>query len=126
MRESDILLILWDYCAERRSRINKLTARNLFQLQGQNPTMATLGEEGYILNLCNFQWFEWCYFMDQGESFPMQKEALGKVLGPAKNCGNEMAQWILNSNSQIFPCRSLCHLRTKELNNNLVEERKHL
>ena len=72
MRESDSPLVLWDYCAEIRARNNNLTATKLFQLQGQNPTMATLGEEGDILNLC--------YFRDQGESFPMQKEALGKVL----------------------------------------------
>ena len=66
MRESDSPLFLWDYCAERRSRINNLNARNMFQLQVQNPTMATLGEEGDISNLCNFQWLEWCYFRDQG------------------------------------------------------------
>ena len=74
MQESDSPLVLWDYCAERRARINNLTARNLFQLQGKNTTMATLGEEGDISNLCNFQWFEWCYFRDQGGSFPMQKK----------------------------------------------------
>ena len=37
-----------------------------------------------------------------------------------------MAQWILKSNSQIVPRRSLRHLRTEELNNNLAEERKRL
>ena len=51
MQESDSLLVLWDYFAERRARINNLTARNLFQIQGQNPTMANIGEEGDISNL---------------------------------------------------------------------------
>ena len=37
-----------------------------------------------------------------------------------------MAQWILKSNSQIVPRRSLRHLRTEDLNKNLVEERKGL
>ena len=37
-----------------------------------------------------------------------------------------MSQWILKSNSQIVSCRSLLHLRTEELNKNLVEERKRL
>ena len=57
MRESDIPLVLWYYCAERRAQINNLTAKNLFQIQGQNPRMETLGEEGDISNICNFQWF---------------------------------------------------------------------
>ena len=54
MQESDSPLILWDYCAERRARVNNLTARNFFQLQEQNPTMSTLGEEGDTSNICNF------------------------------------------------------------------------
>jgi len=45
-------LVLWDYCAERRSMIFCLTTRDLFQLQGTNPYTATFGEEGDILNLC--------------------------------------------------------------------------
>ena len=65
IRKSNSPLVLWDYCAKRRAIINNLTARNLFELQGHNPTMVTLGEEGDISNLCYFQWFEWCYFRDQ-------------------------------------------------------------
>ena len=56
----------------------------------------------------------------------MQKYALGKFLVPANNYGNDMAQWILKPNSQIFPRCSICHLKNEDLNNNLVEERKHL
>ena len=57
MRYSDSPMVLWDYCAERRVRINNLTARKLFQLQGQNPYMVTMGEEGDISNICMFKWF---------------------------------------------------------------------
>ena len=39
-----------------------LTSNNLFQLEGQNPYMATLGEMGDISNLCQFGWYEWVYF----------------------------------------------------------------
>ena len=62
LRESNSPLVLWDYASERRTRIHNLTPRNLFQLQGQNPHMATLGEEGDISNVCTFGWYEWCYF----------------------------------------------------------------
>ena len=33
---------------------------------------------------------------------------LGRVLGPAKGDGNEMAQWILKSNGRVIPRRT-CH-----------------
>ena len=30
-------LVFWDYCAERRALIKNMTAKDLFQLQGQTP-----------------------------------------------------------------------------------------
>ena len=103
LRESHAPLVLWDYCAERRARIHNLTAWDLFQLQGQNPHSATLGDEGNISNLCQFNWYQWCYFRDKSASFPFQTQSLGRVLGPAKNAGNEMSQWILKDNGKVVP-----------------------
>jgi len=84
VRESDSPIILWDHCTERKSRINNLTARNLFQLEGQNPHLVTFGVEGDISNIFKFEWFEWCYFRQRKESFPLPKEVLGRVLGPSR------------------------------------------
>ena len=99
-----------------------LTTNNLFQLQGQNPHMATLGEMADISNLCQFGWYQWVYFRQHTEKFPHQKEVLGRCLGPTKDEGNEMAQWILQENAQIVPRRTLRKLREEELSpNNLVE-----
>ena len=92
-----------------------LTANNLFQLQGQNPYMATLGEMGDISNLCQFGWYEWVYFRQNTARFPYQKEELGRCLGPTKNEGNEMCQWILQKNGQVVPRRTLRRLRAEEL-----------
>ena len=36
MKDTDSPLRFWDYCAERRVKINNLTAKNLFQLHGSN------------------------------------------------------------------------------------------
>ena len=92
-----------------------LTANNLFQLEGQNPYMATLGEMGDISNLCQFGWYEWVQFRQHTAVFPYQKEELGRCLGPTKNEGNEMCQWILQQNGQIVPRRTLRRLRPIEL-----------
>eukprot|EP00970_Alexandrium_tamarense_P013767 scaffold3678_cov106-Alexandrium_tamarense.AAC.1 len=125
IRETHSPLVLWDYCAERRALIFNLTAKNLFQLQGQNPYTATFGEEGDISNLCQFGWYEWVYFRDGSQAFPTMRECLGRCLGPAKNEGNEMAQWILKMNAQIVPRRSLHRLSEAELNpTNEIELRK--
>ncbi len=41
------------------------------------------------------------YYQDQSAFFPFPKECLGWCLGPAKNEGNAMTQWILNENGQV-------------------------
>ena len=47
--------------------------------------------------------------------FPFNREVLGRVLGPAKGEGNEMAQWILKANGNVVPLRSSRPLKTDEV-----------
>ena len=115
MKDSDCPLAFWDYCVERRARINNLTAKDLFSLHGTNPQTALNGEEGDISNICQYQWYDWCYFREQKERFPFNREVLGRVLGPAKGEGNEMAQWILKANGHVVPRRSSRPLKADEI-----------
>ena len=46
--------------------------------------------------------------------FPKQKELLGRVLGPSKNEGNQMAQNILTVHGTVVPRRSLRRLTQQE------------
>ena len=48
-------------------------------------------------------------------AFPNNKEVLGRVLGPARGTGNEMAQWILKANSRVVPRKSLRPLKVDEI-----------
>ena len=116
LRESDCPLVFWDYCCERRARINNLTARNLFQLEGRNAHFSITGEDGDISNLCQFSWYEWCYYREHTAGFPLPREILGRVLGPSKGEGNEMAQWILKANGRVVPRRTAVPLTTAQLN----------
>ncbi len=100
-------LVLWDYCMERRALIFQVTAKKLFQLNGTNPHTATFGTEADISHLCVFGWYEWVYYCNQSAAYPYQKECLGRCLGPAKNEGNIMAQWVLKENGRVVPRRSL-------------------
>ena len=83
MRESDSPMCLWDYCVERQAKINNLTAKDNFKLHGMTPHTATLAEEGDISSLCQFGWYEWCYYHEQTAAFPHSDEVLGWILGPA-------------------------------------------
>ena len=103
MHESDSPMCLWDYCVERQARINNLTAKGNFKLHGMTPHTVTLAEEGDISSLCHFGWHEWGYYREQTAAFPHNRKVLGRVLGPARGKGNEMAQWVLKANRQIVP-----------------------
>ena len=115
MHESNSPLWFWDYCGERRARINNLTAKDAFRLHGTTPHTITTGDEGDISNLCQYTWYEWCYFREQTAVFPNNKEVLGRVLGPPRGAGNEMAQWILKANGRVVPRRSLRPLKVDEI-----------
>ena len=65
MHESNSLMSLWDYCMERRARIINLLAKDNFKLYGMTPHTATLAEEGDISSLCQFGWYERCYYLIQ-------------------------------------------------------------
>jgi hypothetical protein len=126
MRESNSPLPFWDYCCERRARIHNLTAKDAFRLHGTNPHTATLNEEGDISNICQYKWYEWCYYREQTAAFPFNKEVLGRVLGPARGEGNEMAQWILKANGNVIPRRSHRPLQTSELYSPSEEKKRRI
>jgi hypothetical protein len=118
LRTTNCPLALWDYCAECRALIHNLTPRDLFQTAGKTPTEATFGTQGDISNLCQFGWYDWCYYQEVGaHQFPHQRNLLGRVLGPSKNEGNEMAQNILTHNGKVVPCRTLRRLTIDEIHN---------
>ena len=120
-------LVLWDYAAERRAAIISLTARDIFQLQGSNPYTVTFGDEGGISILCQFGWYEWVYFygISSISQFPFPKAMLGQSLGPAKNEGNKMMQWILKQNGGVVPRRTVRKLTSEMLaSSNEIEKVK--
>jgi hypothetical protein len=126
MRESNCPLVLWDYCVERRARINNMTAKNSFKLHGTNAHTDLTSEEGDISNLCQYGWYDWCYFREKKEKFPFNREVLGRVLGPAKGEGNEMAQWVLKANGQVVPRRTLRPLHVAEIHSPMEEKKREI
>ena len=46
--------------------------------------------------------------------FPHGLEVLGRCLGPAKDHGNEIAQWVLKATGHVLPLRTLRRLTPHE------------
>ena len=79
------------------------------------PHTLTTGDKGDISNLCQYAWYELCYFRDKTAAFLNIKEVLGRVLGPARGEDNETVQWIFKANGRVVPRRSLRPLNVDEL-----------
>ena len=115
MEEANCPLRFWDYCLECRVQIYELTSHDQIKVRGSNPHTETFGDQGDISNLCQFQWYNWCYFRDHKAPFPHNQEVLGRVLGPARGEGNELSQWVLKSSGNVVPCQTIRALQLDEL-----------
>ena len=96
-------------------RIYNLTSLDHIKVRGSNPHTETFGEQGDISNLCPFRWYQWCYFRDHKAPFPHNQEVLGHVLGPARGEDNELSQWVLKSNGNVVPRRTVQVLQLDEI-----------
>jgi hypothetical protein len=126
MKRSNCPLAFWDYCVERRARIHNMISKDTFKLRGTNPHTDVMGEDGDISNLCQYKWYEWCYYREQGANFPFNKELLGRVLGPARGEGNEMAQWVLTSRGTVVPRRSQRPLKVDEVHSEVEQKKREI
>ena len=103
IRITDSPLVIWDYCIECQMYIYNMMAWDDFKVCRSNPHTLMTGEEGNISNLCQYGWYDWCYYCVHTARFPYNQEVLGRVLGSAHYKGNELAQWVLKVNGNIMP-----------------------
>jgi hypothetical protein len=54
-----------------------------------------------------FGFYDFVYFRDDTQQFPMATEALGRFLGKSHGVGNAMTCWILKGYGKIVPRRTL-------------------
>ena len=74
-------LPFWDYCLEHHAWIYNMTACNNLKTRGTNPHTATLGVKGDISNLCQYSWYDWCYYQDHTTKFPHNQEVWDEYWG---------------------------------------------
>ena len=124
LRDTHAPLVLWDFCALHKAKINNATAKGLFQLHGVTPHEATFGEEPDISNICQFGFYDWVYYREQTAKFPYPSEMLGRVLGPSDGEGNEMSQWILRVDGRIIARQTVRPLTPDEYSSKIEQTKR--
>ena len=65
-------------------------------------------------------------FREKEFDFPLAREVLRRVLGPAKVEGNERAQWVLKANGNVVSCCTNCPLNTSELSSETKKRKRNV
>ena len=86
-----------------RAAIYNVTARDDIKLEGQTPYARMFGDTPDISNLV-WGWYDWTYYRDN-KLFQCPVKCWAEysdlgTCGPAKNQGNEMAQYVLQINGK--------------------------
>ena len=113
-RASNAPMVLWENSIQQRASTHNVIPCPLFQADGQTPHISTFGVQGDISNLYTFECYERVYYREGG-SFPENKEKIGRVLGPFKNKGNYMAQYMLNAKARVITRCTICKLSKDEI-----------
>ena len=107
MRVANSPLPFWYYCLECHARIYNMTTHDNLKIRCAIPHTATLGVEGDISSLCQYSWYDWCYYRDHTAKFLHNQEVLGRVLGPdhvmgmkwRNGCSRQMGKWYQDAHS---------------------------
>ena len=112
--DSNCPMTLWCYCVERRATIIYSTVRTNHLLQGTTPYSYIAGQSTDISSISEYGWYEWVIYRMEDSKFPVNHQRLEKILGPAKNAGSAMSQWVLSATGDIMPIQTLRSLTEVE------------
>ncbi len=91
---------LWCFALEYESYVRSYTAHDIFQFDGRIPEMVVSGETADISPFCEYSFWDWVKFREDGVAFPDNQMVLGKYLGPSIDVGPAMMQHVMKTNGE--------------------------
>ena len=82
------------------------------------------GQPTDISAICEFGWYDWCYYRDPSAKFPILVERLGRFLCPEYHFGTAIYKWVMNQNVNVLPQHTQRSLNAGDINS-YMEEWKH-
>ncbi|KAL3786440.1 hypothetical protein HJC23_011021 [Cyclotella cryptica] len=92
---------LWCFALEYKSYVRSHTVHGIYRLDGPVPETIVSGETANISPFCEFGFWDWVKFQDQGVAFPGDALVLGKYLGPSIDVGPAMTSRVMKANGEI-------------------------
>ena len=73
------------------------------------------GKTSDIINICEYEWYEWVMFLDNVTSYPENRRTLGRYIAPAIDVGSSLCHDILKADRNISCQTTVRSLNLKEL-----------
>eukprot|EP00804_Cyclotella_cryptica_P025829 CCRYP_002699-RA/>CCRYP_002699-RA protein AED:0.25 eAED:0.20 QI:0/-1/0/1/-1/1/1/0/678 len=92
---------LWCFALEYELYVRSHTAHDIYRLDGRVPETIVLGETADISPFCEFGFWDWVKFRDQGVAFPGDALVLSKYLDPSIDVGPALTSRVMKANGEI-------------------------
>ena len=109
-------LRLWSYASKWGAAIRRLTALDIPELDGRTPYEHVTGSTPNITPYAMFDWYQPVYFHQPVAGYPHQKRVIGRLIGVADNCTDELAYVILPKTGRIQIRKSVWAVEPDEFN----------
>lgn len=95
LRQTGAPLRTWSYCAKWVTAIRRFTASDIPELDGRTPYEYVVGSTPDISPLALFDFWELVYVLMPVPAYPHEKKVIGRWLGLADNCTDDMAYVVV-------------------------------
>ena len=112
---------LWSYAGKWGAALRRLTALDIPGLEGRTPYERVTGSTPNITPYAMFEWYEPVYFHQPVAGYPHQKRELGRVIGVADNCTDELAYVILTRTGKVQVRKSIWAIEPHKFNDLSVQ-----
>ena len=112
---------LWSYAAKWSVALRRLTASDIPELQGRTPYEHITGSTPNITPYILFNWYDDVYFHMPTADFPHEKRVLGKLIGVADNCSDELAYVVITSSGIPMTRKSVWAIPPEQLKTDRVQ-----
>jgi len=112
---------LWSFTSKWGAALRRLTALDIPELEGRTPYERVTGATPNITPYAMFEWYQPVYFHQPVAGYPHQKREIGRLIGVADNCTDELAYVVLPKSGKIQIRKAVWALEIGSENNLTVQ-----
>jgi Reverse transcriptase (RNA-dependent DNA polymerase) len=123
LRRTGTPLRLWPQCTEYCTAVRRLTASTIPQLRGRTPTEYVEGSTPDISAYAMFDWYQPVFYLTPVIDYPHERKCIGRWLGVAEECTDEMAFTILAGKGKVIVRKSVWAISDDEMAQPSIKEK---